>query len=164
MKTLYLIGGTMGVGKTSVSQELKRLLPRSVFLDGDWCWDAHPFLVTDETKKMVMDNICHLLNNFLHCSAYEHIIFCWVMHEQQIIDDILSRLDTTDCRIRCISLVCDEAALTKRLQKDIDAGVRTPDVIKRSVARMPLYAALDTEKMDTTGLSAKETAKRVCKN
>lgn len=164
MKTLYLIGGTMGVGKTSVSQELKRLLPRSVFLDGDWCWDAHPFLVTDETKKMVMDNICHLLNNFLHCSAYEHIIFCWVMHEQQIIDDILSRLDTTDCRMRCISLVCDEAALTKRLQKDIDAGVRTPDVIKRSVARMPLYAALDTEKMDTTGLSAKETAKRVCKN
>lgn len=164
MKTLYLIGGTMGVGKTSVSQELKRLLPRSVFLDGDWCWDAHPFLVTDETKKMVMDNICHLLNNFLHCSAYEHIIFCWVMHEQQIIDDILSRLDTTDCRIRCISLVCDEAALTKRLQKDIDAGVRTPDVIKRSVARMPLYAGLDTEKMDTTGVSAKETAKRVCKN
>ena len=40
MKTLYLIGGTMGVGKTAVSQQLKKDLPNSVFLDGDWCWDA----------------------------------------------------------------------------------------------------------------------------
>ena len=55
MKTLYLIGGTMGVGKTTVSQQLKKDLANSVFLDGDWCWDADPFQVTDETKEMVMD-------------------------------------------------------------------------------------------------------------
>ena len=40
MKTLYLIGGTMGVGKTTVCQLLKKKLPKNVFLDGDWCWDA----------------------------------------------------------------------------------------------------------------------------
>ncbi len=164
MKTLYLIGGSMGVGKTTVSQAMKKRLGRSVFLDGDWCWDANPFQVNDETKAMVMDNICHLINNFIHCSAYEHIIFCWVMHEQAIIDDILSRLDTAKCRVRCISLVCDEAALIKRLQKDIDAGLRTIDIIERSVLRLPLYHALDTEKMDTTALSAEETAEMICKN
>ena len=32
MKTIYLIGGTMGVGKTTVSQQLKKELPNSVFL------------------------------------------------------------------------------------------------------------------------------------
>ena len=69
MKRLYLIGGTMGVGKTTVCQNLKRLLPNAVFLDGDWCWDADPFQVTDETKAMVLDNICHLLNNFIRCTA-----------------------------------------------------------------------------------------------
>lgn len=36
MKNLYIIGGTMGVGKTAVSQQLKSDLPNSVFLDGDW--------------------------------------------------------------------------------------------------------------------------------
>lgn len=82
MKKLILIGGTMGVGKSTVSQILKRILPDSVFLDGDWCWDSSPFQVTDETKKMVMDNICFLLNGFLSCSAYQNVIFCWVMHEQ----------------------------------------------------------------------------------
>ncbi|MBE6559472.1 MAG: nucleotide kinase, partial [Ruminococcaceae bacterium] len=33
MKTLYMIGGTMGVGKTTVCQQLKQDLPNSVFLD-----------------------------------------------------------------------------------------------------------------------------------
>lgn len=43
----------MGVGKTTVCLELKKILYNSVFLDGDWCWDANPFQVTDETKRMV---------------------------------------------------------------------------------------------------------------
>lgn len=37
MKTLYFISGPMGVGKTAVSRELLRTLPRCAFLDGDWC-------------------------------------------------------------------------------------------------------------------------------
>lgn len=60
MKTLYMIGGTMGVGKTAVCQQLKQDLQNSVFLDGDWCWDASPFQVTDETKAIVIDNICQM--------------------------------------------------------------------------------------------------------
>ena len=58
MKNLYIIGGTMGVGKTTVCQRLKRDLKNSVFLDGDWCWDARLFQVTEERKVMVIDNIC----------------------------------------------------------------------------------------------------------
>jgi len=115
MKKLYLIGGTMGVGKTAVSQQLKKDLPNSVFLDGDWCWDANPFQVTEETKTMVTDNICYLLNNFLHCSAYENIIFCWVMHEQHIIDSIIENLDIENCEVKCISVVVVEASLGYRL-------------------------------------------------
>ena len=158
MTTVYLIGGTMGVGKTTVSQILKKKLPNAVFLDGDWCWDASPFRVTEETKAMVMDNICHLLNNFIHCSAYEHIIFCWVMHEQRIIDDILTRLDVFHCNIRNISLVCDAESLKARLEKDISSGLRSSDIIDRSVARIPLYCSLNTEKIDTSGKSAAQIA------
>lgn len=44
----------MGVGKTAVCQRLKEALPAAVFLDGDWCWDADPFQVNEETKDMVM--------------------------------------------------------------------------------------------------------------
>lgn len=156
MKTLYLIGGTMGVGKTTVCQLLKKKLNNSVFLDGDWCWDAEPFVVTEETKEMVTDNICHLLNNFIHCSAYENIIFCWVMHEQTIIDGILARLDANDCAVNVISLVCSEEALRARLQKDINGGIRSEDIIERSVARIAFYDKLDTIKVDTSQKSLGE--------
>ena len=161
MKKLYLIGGTMGVGKSTVSQLLKKQLENSVFLDGDWCWDSHPFQVTEETKEMVLKNICTLLNNFLKCSAYENIIFCWVMHEQSIIDTIISHLTITDCRIFSISLVCSEAQLIQQLQKDISSGMRTEEIIKRSVSRIPLYEELDTIKINTTNKSAMEVAKEI---
>lgn len=65
MKKIYLIGGTMGVGKTTLCQKLKKELSNAVFLDGDWCWDSEPFQVTEETKSIVMDNITYVLNNFI---------------------------------------------------------------------------------------------------
>ncbi|HHW72176.1 MAG TPA: AAA family ATPase [Firmicutes bacterium] len=161
MKRLYLIGGTMGVGKTAVCKELKARLNRSVFLDGDWCWDANPFQVTEETKAMVMANICFLLDQFIHCSAYDHIIFCWVMHEQSIIDGIVSRLDTANCEVKAVSLMCSEKELRERLEKDIAAGRRTRDIMGRSLARLPLYHQLDTVKINTDGKTVREVAEEI---
>ena len=149
----------MGVGKTTVCQKLKELLPDSVFLDGDWCWDMSPFKVTEETKAMVMDNICYILNNYIHFSAFNNIIFCWVMHEQRIIDDIVSALDTRECEVKIISLICGEQQLRKRLQKDIDARIRQRDILERSIARLPLYESLDTIKIDVSDISAEQTSK-----
>lgn len=162
MKTLYLIGGTMGVGKTAVCRELKMKLPNSVFLDGDWCWDMNPFQVTEETKAMVMDHICHLLNGFLHCTAFENILFCWVMHQQSIIDEILSRLDTADCRVIPISLICSGETLKDRLRKDIDGGIRSEDILERSKARLPLYDTLNTTLIPTDSKSVTEIAEMIC--
>ena len=161
MKTLYLIGGPMGVGKTTVCRELQRLLPQSVFLDGDWCWDADPFQVTEETKEMVLDNITHLLNNFTRCTVYENIIFCWVMHEQSIIDSILERLEPETCTVRQISLLAEETTLRMRLSEDIKNGLRAEDVIERSLARLPLYENLSTEKIITDGKNVRMIADEI---
>lgn len=161
MKTVYLIGGTMGVGKTAVGNILKEELPNAVFLDGDNCWNASPFIVTEETKAMVLDNICYLLNNFIHCTAYENIIFCWVLDRQQIIDTILSRIDTKDCEIRSISLVCSEEALRQRLLQDIEAGKRNKDIIARSLERLPLFESLNTFKIDVSFCIAEEAAQMI---
>ncbi len=139
LKTLYMIGGTMGVGKTTVCQQLKQDLQNSVFLDGDWCWDASPFQVTDETKAMVMDNICYLLNNFLKCSIYENIIFCWVMHEQSMIDSILEKLDTKNCAVKGISLVASEKSLRERLSKDIERGRDYQKILKEASVLQMLW-------------------------
>lgn len=161
MKKLYIIGGTMGVGKTTVSRELKNRLSKSVFLDGDWCWDMNPFVVNNETKTMVMDNICYLLNKFIHCSEYENIIFCWVLHEQEIIDSILSRLDKQNINVICISLLCKEKALRERIQKDIDNKLRNKDVLEKSIERIHLYEKLDTVKIEVSEKTVADTVNEI---
>ena len=163
MKQLYLIGGTMGGGKTAVCQRLKRLLPNSVFLDGDWCWDSDPFCVTEETKKMVIDNICYLINNFIRCSVYDNVIFCWVMHEQSIIDTICNKLNVENCNVKIISLLADEKNLKKRIENDVMAGIRSIDVLNRSIARIPLYEKLNTIKINTNNKSIAEIADEITK-
>ncbi len=161
MKHLYLIGGAMGVGKTATCRVLQKNLQNCVFLDGDWCWDMHPFVVNAETKAMVMENIAFLLNQYIRCSIYEHIIFCWVMHEQQIIDDLLSRLHTEECEVHCISLTCSAETLAARLQSDIDAGIRQADIIERSIPRLALYEHLNTRKIYTDGCSIEQAAQMI---
>ena len=60
MKNIYLIGGTMGVGKTATCRILKNKLPNCVFLDGDWCWNMHPFQVMHEqaAEKIIEGKNC----------------------------------------------------------------------------------------------------------
>lgn len=164
MKQLYIIGGTMGIGKTTVCRILQQRLSNCVFLDGDWCWDMHPFRVTEETKSMVTENICFLLQNFIRCTAYQNIVFCWVLHEQSIIDGILSRLNTEDCAVHVFSLVAEEKELRRRLEKDVAAGKRSADIIERSVQRLLLYKTLHTQQIDVSGLSPAQTADQIIQN
>ena len=63
--------------------------------------------------------------------------------------------------MRLISLTCAEEALRKRLQKDVDAGIRTPDVIGRSVERLGCYEALQTEKIDVSRITPVEAAEKI---
>lgn len=110
---------------------------------------------------MVLENITFLLNNFIRCSSYENIIFCWVMHEQKIIEDILSGLDTKECQVLSVSLVCSPKALEKRLRRDVENGIRGEDVVARSLGRISLYEGLDTVKIDMSDLSPQEAAEKV---
>ena len=152
MKRLYLIGGPMGVGKTTVCQELKRLTAPSVFLDGDWCWDMEPFQVTAETKAMVQENIA---------SAYETVIFCWVMHQREIIQELLASLPLEGVEVRAVSLLATAETLQARIGKDVAAGLRTWDVLERSLQRLPLYQDLPTEKLWVDDLTPQQAAQRL---
>ena len=159
MKNLIIVGGTMGVGKTTTCRELQKILPRNVFLDGDWCGDMRPFVVTDETKRMMESNWAYLLNNFLGCSEFENVIFCFVLHQQKIWDDLISRLNHSDCTIYCFSLVSTEQALVERLNRDIAQG--KPHDIAHSVGYIPLYDTLDTVKIDVSTIPPADAAKQI---
>lgn len=148
IKTLILINGCMGVGKTSVARALYRRLPRSVWLDGDWCWMMNPWVVSERNKRMVEDNITYLLRSFLSNDSLDYVVFSWVMHRPEIIEGLLERLADLPCEVHRISLVCSEEALRARMLAD----GRDDDVVEESLRRMPLIRRMDTRQIDTTDL------------
>lgn len=157
MKHVYLIGGPMGIGKSTICNQLNQDLDHSVFLDGDWCWNMDPFVVNQDTKNMVLDNITHCLNNFIHTPGIENIIFCWVMHKQDIIDQIIQKLDTEGVDIHLISLICEKEELIKRMLIDR----RDNKTIRKSLQYLELYKDLDTQKIDVTTLDVQKTIDKI---
>lgn len=147
----------MGIGKSTICNQLNQDLDHSVFLDGDWCWNMDPFIVNQDTKNMVLDNITHCLNNFIHTPGIENIIFCWVMHKQDIIDQIIQKLDTEGVDIHLISLICEKEELIKSMLIDR----RDNQTIRKSLQYLELYKDLDTQKIDVTTLDVQKTIDKI---
>ncbi len=158
MKNIIFINGTMAVGKSSVSKQLNKLLDNSVYLDGDWCWMADPFVVTEETKAMVTDNISHMLNNFIACSEYKNIIFCWVMDYESIYDSIVTKLGTDNCKIWRFTITCSPHTLKHRVENDM---VQEDRDFERSVERLPRFDLMDTVKIYNDDMTVLETAEYI---
>lgn len=152
LKKLVIINGAMGVGKTTVCQELRQRLQNSVWLDGDWCWMMNPWDFNDENKAMVMDNISYLLNNFLGNSSFDYVIFSWVIHTNDILQDIITRLNQTNFELYSITLMCSEKELAKRIVQD----QRSRRSIDNSLDRLKAYDAMNTTKIDTSNMSVDE--------
>ena len=110
---------------------------------------------------MVMENIHFLLKQFIHCTAYQNVIFCRVMHRQEILNEVLAGLDLTDCVVKTISLVCNPDSLMERLKRDVQNGIRKEDVIARSLERLQSYEELDTVKIDTSGKCVEEVLQEI---
>lgn len=161
MKRLVVVRGTMGAGKTAVCRELMKLLAPCAWLDGDWCWMMEPFTVNGENRAMVLDNIAHLLRAYLQNSGYETVLFCWVLHEPGILDGLLSRLEGCEYALFQVALTCSEGTLRRRLEADAARGTRAPDVVGRSVRRLPLYAAMGLPTLATDGLTPPEAAREI---
>lgn len=161
MKRLIFIGGPMGIGKTTIGRALvENELANAVFLDGAWCWDLSPFIVNDENKQMVVRNIQFLLNSFIENSKIENIVFVWVMHQQAIIYRITAGL-IDDYHFVSISLVATPEALRKRFNKDVTKGIRENQAVSGAVARLPLYAAVNSQKIDVTNQTVFQTVAEI---
>ncbi len=157
VKQLIFVNGPMGVGKSAVCERLYRLLPGSVWLDGDGCWMMHPFRVNEENKQMVEDNIVHLLRNFLQNSSLQYVIFSWVMHQEAIVQSLLARLwADSQFELHRISLVCSPETLQERL-----SGRGTPEVWERAAARLPLYREQQSICLETDSLSLEQIAQSI---
>ena len=89
------------------------------------------------------------------------MIFCWVMHQREIIQELLASLPLEGVEVRAVSLLATAETLQARIGKDVAAGLRTWDVLERSLQRLPLYQDLPTEKLWVDDLTPQQAAQRL---
>lgn len=153
----------MGSGKTAACTLLNKSLEKSVWLDGDWGWMINPFIVNEENKNMVEDNLKHLLRNFLNNSSIEYVIFNWVLHTEEGFQLVLSWVNDLEFDLIKITLTCSQEELKKRLLKDIEENRREESIINRSIDRLRMYDKLDTIKLDTSNLTIQQGVDEIIK-
>ena len=148
VKTLLVVNGAMGVGKSAVCRALLGKLQPAAWVDGDWGWMVSPFEVTEANLALVHKNIRNLLLGYLEHPKVETVILSWVLHRPGMIDDLLRPIAFTGYRLKQATLTLTPGELTERLQRDIAAGLREPDILERALLRLAECARLDTPKID----------------
>ena len=156
--TIIAIAGAMGSGKSSAAACLMEDLERAVWLDGDWCWQQGRDWHFDEaTKAMALDNIRYLLRNFVRNQNFDRVIFSWVLHLPETWDALERALSDLQVRWRPVVLTCSAGELRRRI---LSRGGTEMDV-QRALERDAACRALPLPLLDNTGLTAKETGRKI---
>ena len=157
---VIILNGPMGVGKTTVGKYIADHYPGTAFIDGDWCLDLHPFVGNRETKAMAVDNILHMISNYMKCSVCKMIVLVWLMDDPWVLQAITDGLAALQAEVKSVTLVCDRENLIRRWENDHNCEWRTDEWLKVSLASLPAFAAMGNT-MDTAGLSVDRIAGRV---
>lgn len=161
MKRLILINGPMGIGKTTVGRRLAEKLPNCQLIDGDDAWRIFPFEVNEETQKLVVANLRSMIAHALNSAWVENLVLTWVIPEETIFDLLLDNQPLRDTAVFRFTLLGNEKTLRERIERDVAAGLRTPDVLERSLRYLPKFEAMNTEKIDTAEKDPEEIAARL---
>ena len=159
MKTLILINGPNGVGKSTTCACLHQYLPHSSWLDSEWCRMINPFGFTPEIELLTERHISLLLRGYLECSLVEYVIFSWGFHgpRKRIFNRVLHHLQDLTFQLLPITLVCSEEENIRRMEQD----GREDERIQGGLQTRPLYESQANKTIDTTLLTVEETVKEI---
>ncbi len=165
-KKLIYISGTTGVGKTTTAKKLVNELNSSVMLDGDWCFEqGSDWHFDKETMERTIDSICYVLNNHLHNPNFDNIIFSWILHQDNVINQIINYLEENGNQFEFynITLTCNPKVIYSRLVNRIKKTSEEisydnyckdciEEIFNEAIKKIPDFSSLDTYKIDVSDM------------
>ena len=162
MKRLIVIIGPNAVGKTTTARCLVEELPKTAYVDSDWCRFINPFQFTEITKQTVTKNMYDMLHNYLVCEEIENVIFTYSWHgnRKEIYDNLIFKLksDGIEFDEKIVVLKCSKEENINRAKKDGRDRIRIERGMKSTFS---FYDGYDYTSIDSTNMSANEVAKRI---
>jgi thymidylate kinase len=113
---IIIINGSLGVGKTSVADQLHYKFDKSIHLDGDAVGDVHPFNIYDEARISHLYRTLELLVEFHQKNGYHNFVINYVFESAKSLQVLLDLLHPLDPSIHTYWLTCDVEEQAKRIR------------------------------------------------
>jgi broad-specificity NMP kinase len=164
---IIIINGSLGVGKSSVAEELYRKFDRSVHLDGDYIGDVHPFEIYDEARIEYLYQTLELLISFHQKNGYHNFVINYVFESPTSLQALLDLLRPLDASIHTYWLTCAEKEQAKRIlgrqHDNHEWELRRFVELQRIQTRAAKQGFIGIE-VDTTGSTTAEVAEKIWKD
>lgn len=164
---IIIINGSLGVGKSSVAEQLHYKFDKSVHLDGDSIGDVQPFKIYDETRLNHLYRTIELLIGFHQKNDYHNFVINYVFESPESLQELLVLLRPLDPSIHCYWLTCDEEEqedrIRNRSREDLQWELGRFRELRQIQQEVSQHGFIGKE-VDTTSLSAQEVAQAIWKD
>ena len=113
---IIIINGSLGVGKTSVAEQLHHRFDKSVHLDGDAIGDVHPFEIYNDTRIRYLYQTLELLVGFHQQHGYPNFVINYVFESPESLQELLELLLPLNPSIHTYWLTCEKEEQAKRIR------------------------------------------------
>lgn len=164
---IIIINGSLGVGKSSVSEELHWKFDKSVHLDGDAIGNVHPFKIYDNARIDHLYRTLELLVGFHQKNDYHNFVINYVFESPDSLQGLIDLLRPLDASIHTYWLTCDKEEQAKRIRG------RQGDNLDWELRRFIELQQIQTEaarqgfigiEVDTTSLTPAEVTENIWKS
>jgi len=164
---IIIINGSLGVGKTSVADQLHYKFDKSVHLDGDFIGDVHPFEIYDDARIDHLYRSLELLIGFHQKNGYHNFVINYVFESSESLQKLLDLLLPLDSSIHTFWLTCDEEEQARRIRnrgrEEIQWELNRFVELQRIQRKASQHGFIGKE-VDTTRLTSKEAAEAIWNN
>ena len=161
---IIIINGSLGVGKSSVAEQLHYKFEKSVHLDGDCIGDVQPFRIYDKSRLNHLYRTMELLIGFHQSNDYRNFVINYVFESSESLQELLDLLYPLDPSIHCYWLTCEEEEQAKRIRnrrrEDLEWELSRFVELRRIQKEASQHGFLGKE-VDTTRLSPQEAAQTI---
>ena len=164
---IIIINGSLGVGKSTIAEELNNKFDKSVNLDGDYIGDVNPFEIYDEARITYLYRTLEQLIRFHRENGYFNFVINYVFESAESLQELLDLLTPLDPDIHTYWLTCSAEVQSKRIQKrkrdQIDWELNRY-VELMNIQKQAALMGFIGKPFDTTEFTPQETADNIWKD
>lgn len=161
---IIIINGALGVGKTSVAEELHWKFDRSIHLAGDAIGAVHPFEIYDDARTLHLHRTMETLVRFHRKHGFRDFVIDYVFEDAGQLTQLEDLLRPLDPDLHAYRLVCEAAELEERVRRRNRESLDWELKRAPELARIQMKAAeagFIGQAFDTTGLTAAQSAEGI---